>query len=407
MSESLYWLWLSSETGVSPKSLNALLSYYGNAKAAFMAPAGEFYSIEGISRSDAAKLEAKALDKAEVILRQCVQNDITIVSRASSAYPHRLLDVFAPPSVLYIRGDLPDIDSIPVVSVVGTRKASEYGLKMARKIAYELAESGMTVASGLTAGIDAAGATGALYAQGKVIGVLGTAITAAKDKLSKYVEEHGALISEYPPGTQSLKAYFRARNRITAGISIATAAIEAPIESGTSLFVAEALAQGKEVYALPGNADSETGAGTLKMILDGARPIISGYDIACDYASRYKCISLSGASSKIPGELYTFQIQEPQKQTARASVKPEKNPEKEKRPVESVNIRSEFPGFNETQYSILDAIGTNELYPDEISARTQLPISAILSQLTILEIKGAIKRTPGKRIIINTSKVRK
>lgn len=166
------------------------------------------------------------------------------------------------------------MDEKAAIAVVGTRRASPYGLKMAARMGYEITRCGGLVISGLTAGVDVTAAQGALMAGGSCIGVLGSPIddTGWGGAVARDVAEVGAVISEYPPGAGRHPAGFRARNRITAGLSVAAVVVEAPRRSGALLFADEAASQGKEVFAVPANADCENAAGGLALIMDGAVP---------------------------------------------------------------------------------------------------------------------------------------
>jgi len=395
MSEMIYWLWLAAETEVSKKSMANLLAFFEDAETAFRAPIGSYREIDGISKKDAERLEKRDIGKAVKMLEQCIRSGITVIPLSDENYPNRLRNVYSPPPVLFVKGSLPKLDSVPVVSVVGTRTASDYGIKMARSIGYELGLSGITVASGLTKGIDAAGAEGAFAANGSCIGVLGTAIDAENGELSKRCEQFGAVISEIGPGTVQNRSFFRNRNRITAGISIASVAVEAPEKSGTLLLVREALEQGKDIYAVPGNADSKNSVGIISMLRDGAVPVLSGLEVASQYVDRYPHSIRIPENVKIPESLIY-----PDK----AGNVPVRGKQKDcqcpTKPADILNIRESFPGLREEQYRILEAIQAEGSFVDEIVSATCLTAQKVLSALTVLEIKGIIRRTPGKKIII-------
>ena len=216
MSALSYWIWLSNAE-LSVRTKAALMEHYGDAETAFFAPAGEFAHIEGVSRADAAILERRDMSDTARIIEECQAQGLSVISYQDSAYPSRLRNIYAPPPVLYIKGRLPAVDDNAVIAVVGTRKATPYGLKMARTIAGEIVRCGGIVISGLTYGIDAAAAEGALNAGGICVGVLGTAHQDDAGVLYAGVAERGAVISEYAPGSPAQRSFFRDRNRITAG----------------------------------------------------------------------------------------------------------------------------------------------------------------------------------------------
>ena len=240
MSSLRYWVWLSSVSFANPRARAALVERYGDAESAFLAPPGEFKTIQGLSANEAEAFEKRDLREADRILEACHRENIRILTPDDPAYPQRLRSIFDAPVALYVRGQLPDVDAIPSVAVIGTRRATPYGLKMGRDIAYEIAKCGGIVVSGLTEGIDRAAARGCLLAGGTCIGVLGTAFGSGGE-LREDVTASGALVTEYPPGARPQNRFFRERNRISSGLSHAVCVVEAPEKSGTLLFVGEAL----------------------------------------------------------------------------------------------------------------------------------------------------------------------
>ena len=286
MSSLRYWVWLSSVSFANPRARAALVERYGDAESAFLAPPGEFKTIQGLSANEAEAFEKRDLREADRILEACRRENIRILTPDDAAWPQRLRNIFDPPAALYVKGRLPDVDAIPSVAVIGTRKATPYGLKMGRDIAFEIAKCGGIVVSGLTEGIDRAAARGCLLAGGVCIGVLGTAFGGGGE-LREDVMASGALVTEYPPGTRPQNRFFRERNRISSGLSHAVCVVEAPSKSGSLLFVSEALEQGREIFAVPGNADAENSAGIMTLLKQGARPAACGWDIMEDFAALY------------------------------------------------------------------------------------------------------------------------
>ena len=312
--------------------------------------------------------------------------------------------------VLYIKGRLPDVDSIPSVAVIGTRRATPYGIKMGRDIAYEIANCGGIVVSGLTEGIDRAAARGCLLAGGCCIGVLGTA-HGEGGELREDVIATGALVSEYPPGTKMEKRFFRDRNRISAGLSHAVCVVEAPERSGSLLFAQEALEQGKEIFAVPGNADAENSAGIMILLKQGARPAACGWDVLEDFEALYPDrISRPGTDRHAPP------LTKNEAGSAARPVKPavQKTKSEEKRETSSkkeidkqksagyIDLHEQLKGLSEDQLQIVTAIGRGETHIDDIIEATGMSAAKVLSQLTILEIKGYIRRVAGRRVSLNT-----
>lgn len=399
MSALSYWIWLSNAE-LSVRTKAALMEHYGDAETAFFAPAGEFAHIEGVSRADAAILERRDMSDTARIIEECQAQGLSVISYQDSAYPSRLRNIYAPPPVLYIKGRLPAVDDNAVIAVVGTRKATPYGLKMARTIAGEIVRCGGIVISGLTYGIDAAAAEGALNAGGICVGVLGTAHQDDAGVLYAGVAERGAVISEYAPGSPAQRSFFRDRNRITAGLSVGAVAVEAPEKSGTRLFVAEAAAQGKEIFAVPGNADAKMSAGTIDMLKDGAKPVTCGWDVVSEFEYLFPGKLRKAPASR--GEMRRIEAESVgnapvlQKETKKVIDK-----ENGRR---YIDLKDQLRDLSETQLKIITAVDNGGTHIDDIIETTGLGTATVLAQLTVLEIKGYIRREAGRRIALNTAK---
>ena len=287
MAAEKYWLWLAAQSNVSARAKAALIAHYGSAEEAFFAPSGAFLRLPGLTEREAALLEARDTSRMDAILSACHALGVDVVTMQDADYPARLKSIFAPPVALFVQGSLKGLEETAAISVIGTRGATPYGLKMGRRMAYEIASSGGIVVTTLSPGIDEAAARGALLGGGRCIGVLGCAHSERPQALYRDIAATGALISEYPPGTITQKSFFRERNRVAAGLSLAVAVVEAPERSGTMLFVQEALEQGKEIFAVPGNADAANSAGTNALLKQGARPATCGWDVLSEFAQLY------------------------------------------------------------------------------------------------------------------------
>lgn len=396
MSALRYWLWLATAE-VSLRTRARILDRYTDAEAAFMAPAGELAALDGISLKDAKTLEAHKNAAMGEVESKCAALGIKILTMQDAAYPQRLRNIFSPPPVLFIKGELPMVDENALIAVVGTRNASPYGLKMGRDIAFEIARSGGIVVSGLSSGIDAQAARGAMLAGGRCVSVLGTPIELETGLLAADVAAHGALISEYAPGTKPQRSFFRDRNRISAGLCVGVAAIEAPERSGVLLFANEAAEQGKEIFALPSNADSPTGAGTNALIRGGASLVTCGWDIMSEFAARFpEQVHKPDEIRPIPEE--------------KASEKSLEKPVDDKKVIDKENGKAyidwkeRLAALSEDQLRIVAAIDRGGSHIDEIIENSAFPAPKVLAQLTVLEIRGIVRRGPGKRFILNTSK---
>ena len=394
-----YWLWLSS-AGLRPQAKAVLLERFGDPEALFHAPKGSFAELEGLGRAEAAVLERRDLSLAEEIREDCERQGIWIVTRQDAAYPPRLKHIFSPPVVLYGKGTLPSPENDVPIAVIGTRDNSPYGLRMAASFGSELARCGATVISLLTSEIEQTAAREALRAGGKVIGVLGVAHERERRPLAAEIAERGALLSEYPPFTRPIREFFRDRNRIAAGLSVGVLVVEAPERSGTQLFVAEAAEQGKEIFALPGNADAGKSAGTLRMIQEGAHLVTNGWDLLREFQPLYRQTLHRAAEEKrippaSPAET------EPK---ADFGAKPTKKDVDKADESAYIDLTKQLQGLTETQLRIVAVIDRESKHIDDIIRESGLPVYTVLPQLTFLQIKGYLRREPGQRYSLNITK---
>ena len=398
MSAIEYWLWLSTSAKLSPRAKAVLLKHYGSPEAMYEAPKGEITRLLGRRSEGAEDLEKRDLSSALRTIDKCKMQNVEVVSVEDPCYPVRLKNIYAPPPVIYVKGRLPKIDEEPAIAVIGTRNASPYGIKMGRKLGFEIAKCGGVVVSGLTKGIDAAGAEGTLIAEGKCVGVLGVPHEHAHGKMAEELAVRGALVSEYPPGAGVHRQFFRARNRIAAGLSVGVVVVEAPFKSGTRLFVDEAVEQGKEIFAVPGNADSENCAGTNAMLKDGAKPVTEGWDVMCEFAKLYPD-KIKRSDERIPRSSVKSEQSE--------SVKTEKTHKATKKVIdkpdtaEYIDLKTQLESLSQSQLSIVSAMDREAMQVDEIIERTGLSPAKVLADLTLLQLMGCVSQQSGKRFTLN------
>lgn len=408
MEDIRYWVWLS-QLNISPKARAAVMRMFDSAKEAFRSEEGSFRKKRGISPQEAELLEARSLTGVDEVLEQCAEQEISVLPYDAPEFPERLRQIAVPPAVLYVKGMLPPIDLLPVIAVIGTRKASPYGVKMGERLAFEISRCGGTVVSLLTSGVDEAAAEGALRAERPCIGVLGTPHEQCRLELARDLLLGGALISEYPPGREFNRHFFRERNRIAAGISDGVVVVEAPEKSGTRLFVNDAVDQGKDVFAVPGNVDAENSAGTLALLKEGAKLVTCGAEVMEDYVLRYPdCINLNP---------------EPEETTEKEEKEPEGTEETDGKEASAKDSRTSSSALDkaklsdseaakqallarlsqltEDQLKIITAIDPGSTHIDDITERTGLNTSRVLAQLTVLEIKGFVRREAGRRFALN------
>lgn len=414
MSEMRYWLWLSSLTGVRAGSKTRLLEHFGSVRELYFSRQEELERLDFLHPEEREALEPRRLDGALRILELCEEKNIGILTMQDAAYPRRLAAIYDPPLVLYVRGRLPSIDDLAAVAVVGTRRATPYGLKMATRMGYELTQCGALVVSGLTRGVDAAAAQGALMAGGSCVGVFGTAIDDGHwgGALARDVEAVGALVSEYPPGTPGQPGFFRERNRITSGLSVACVVAEAPERSGALLFADEALSQGREVFAIPANADAEAAAGSNALLKEGASPATDARDVLCDFFPQFPGLRDPGAEKRgIPPERAMPEsgarpaAEEPEMESGADFVKV-REPRSKKvidKPAqpEYIDLMGQLEGLSERQLKIVGCIRPPATHIDDIIEKTGLAAAEVLSELTLLQIEGYVRQEPGKRFSLN------
>lgn len=393
MASIKYWLWLASETSVSANSKISLLAHYGDPERAYAAPQGEFSKIDGITAGDAEKLEKRNLSMTDDILEQCEMNNISMLTLNDAAYPAKLKNISAPPVVLFVRGTLPDVDSNASLAVIGTRNASVYGIKIAGRMGAEIVSSGALLVNGLSGSIENAAASAALRAGGTCITVLGTPHSPDPFGIEADIEAHGAVISEYPPGVRAMRSFFRDRNRITSGLCDGVIAVEAPMKSGTLLFTEEATNQGREIFAVPGNADSENSRGTNWLIQQGAKLVTCAWDALTEFEALY------------PGRLKEGQktLDEPAAEPLPVKQLEEKVIDK-KENTAYIDWQEQLKALNPDQLKIIAAIEKSASHVDDIVAETGLSVAKVLGQLTVLEIKGYIRRSAAKTIVLNIAK---
>lgn len=416
MSSIVYWIWLA-EKHLSYKPRQALFERFGDPKGVFFAERSQLTEL-GIGGEALESLLDKSLREAERIVYRCAEEDISIITMQDAVYPECLRNIPDPPCVLYVKGHLPAVDTEPVIAVVGTRKCSPYGAKIARDMGFEIASKGGIVCTGLAEGIDSRAAEGALMAGGWVIGVLGTAINEVfprfNGRLFADVASTGAIVSEYPPGFPGSKLAFPMRNRIIAGLSLGVVVPEAPIRSGALITANYALEYGRDVFACPANVDSPAGRGSNNLLRDGATFAENGWDVLREYASRFPDKISEKGRGTVPEEMHAPEENSPDKVKHDAKPienKPGKGFFKLRVPVRRAKaapaaeaLKEQLAGLTENQLKIVSAIKKPSMHVDDIIDLSALPAATVLSELTMLQIKGFVTQEAGKRFTLNITK---
>jgi DNA processing protein len=285
-----------------------------------------------------------------------MNENIKEIKFSDENFPSILKEIPKPPKQLFVRGEILPCDKV-AVAIVGARKHTSYGKQVAYDFAYSLAKNGVTIVSGLALGIDSEAHKGALDAGGRTIAVLGSGIDDksiypySHKSLAEQVILNGALISEYEPGTPALPYQFPERNRIVSGLSIGVLIVEAKEKSGSLITAKLALEQNKDIFSVPGQIFSPMSKGTNKLIQRGAKLVTKPEDILEE-------LELSGIE---------------------------------------INKREE--DFSEDEKNILKLLESEALHTNEIIKISKMPASDILTIITILEMKGAVKDTGGNMYV--------
>lgn len=389
-----YWLWLASLKGVPNQLKLNLLHYFGSPERVFMAESGEYLLVEEMTRQSAELLENKSLREADKILGDCERLGLRILTLHDAEYPDRLRNIYDPPILLYVRGRLPLFDDEVAIAMVGSRKSSDYALRVGEQLAYQLASHGAVVVSGLAAGGDAAAHRGALRANGFTAAVIGGGHDIAYPYENRFLYEdiavRGVILSEYPPGTHHDGRHFPVRNRIISGLSLGVVVTEAAEKSGTLITAGRALDQGRDVFAVPGQIDDPGCLGSNRLLRDGAMVVTEAWDILMHYESRYP----HKLRVRTAPEAERFGEHEARQE--KPAPRKENAPEKAESALPSLALDGDH-GLNADQVAILRELNGGALQVDDIIEHTQIPTRRVLSALTVLEIEGYVTQSSGKR----------
>ena len=424
--EKLFSVWLSLCAGIANTEFASLLEQFGSAYALFCAEESEIETLS-VSEHFKEKLCRKSLDEAYGILEFCQKSGVGILCYTDDAYPSTLRAIKAPPCVLYYKGKLPDFEKQLFISMVGTRSMSEYGKEMAYRIAYELASTGTVVVSGMALGVDAACAVGALAAKGCTVAVLGCGIDVPyprqHDRLMRAIADHGLVITEYPPSTPPRGYHFPLRNRIISGLGAGTVVIEADLGSGALITAREAIAQGKDIYAVPGNVGDPNTSGTNQLIRDGAAVALGARDILQNYTFLYRdsvdsarLMRAQERSDPDPAVFARYGVGLPAAETPaksakqvreeqahqKAATKQEKkqapkpaDAEKAAPKVRRDDSSKALEAFSQKQREMFAQIPLDKAISADWLVRCGYPTHEVMTALTMFEIKGLVQSLPG------------
>lgn len=414
----IHWIWLATRPGLNDRLKVAMLECFGDPEDAFYAGSDHYQNVEGMTQEAAQALCDKDLHQAQKILEECADKDIHILTMRDAAYPARLKNISDPPLVLYYKGRLPDFDGQPLIGVVGTRKASPYGITVAKRMGYSIAQCGGVVVSGIASGIDGVAMAGAMSAGGTVIGVLGSGADViypmSNRGLFADTVRCGCLLSEFPPGTPPYKWNFPKRNRIISGLSCGVLVVEAPKGSGALITARQAADQGRDVFVVPGNIGVDTCEGSNALLRDGATLVQSGWDVLSEYESLYPGkIHKNGGPGKqnaYPDELQRMNA-ELEKKPLKVAQKPRLLDKiktvkdgKEKKVIDNgenqpySDVEKSMPQLTDEEKLVVEQLQQGPRLRDDVIADSTLPAARVGAILTMLEIKGILGRLPGNML---------
>ncbi|MCS7234180.1 MAG: DNA-processing protein DprA [Synergistetes bacterium] len=355
MDDRLALLGLNLVEGLGPVKISSLIAFFGSPLDAWNASLKEVLQVPGIGEKIAqALLKVKKEKLLERELELMDKWGISFLTLLDEGYPVLLKEIENHPPVLYIKGSLKN--DVLTLAVVGTRKPSPYGRKVAREFSKFLASSGVCIISGLARGIDSEAHKGALEGGGTTYAVLGSGILNLYPPelkgLAEEIASRGALLSEYPLFTPPLSGNFPRRNRIISGISKGVLVVEAPLKSGAMITVSYALDQGRDVFAVPGSIYSSKSEGPNLLIQQGAKPALKPEDILEEYGVKMSFAKRDGNILDIS--------------------------EEERRILDKLPVGEVFP---------ID----NLFYDDANCGKFAI--------ITMLELKGYLKRVEGNKVI--------
>lgn len=357
-----YYYWMSTIERVGHVKRKKLLESFNTPEEVYKADYNDYIKLPYLSKGDVGHIMTSK-DPARITkeIKKIKNQGIEMISIENPEYPQLLSHIHHPPYILYKKGKI-DLQK-PCIAIVGSRKCSEYGHAMAYDIAKGLAKAGVTVVSGLAKGIDAAAHMGALE-MGETIGVLGNGSNKyyppSNSKIQQQIEAQGCTLSEYPLDTEPHPSFFPARNRIISGLSHGVLIVEAAEKSGSLITANFALEQGRDVYAVPGNAWSKMSMGSNKLIQLGGKLVVNAQDIVEEIEHYLPARPLGPNDVK-------------------------NNPLLDK--------------LAQDEIMVYDNLSREPLYIDEMNNKLEIPIGTLQYIITSLELKGLIKRLPGHRLV--------
>ena len=414
-----YWVWLQCSIGYANPKVNTIIRFYPSIIDFYNGGQQEWRLCGCFTPREFKNLCNNTLEQAQQIIDKCEMLGYNLLTPDMDKYPRQLKEIYDPPAVLYINGNLPDIDNILSIGIVGTRNATNSGKKLAFSIGYDLAKSGVNVVSGGALGIDSSSHKGALMAEGVTICVLGCGINynylMTNASLRKQIADNGAVISEYPPDTPPHKYSFPKRNRIISALSQGILVVEAGEKSGALITANTALAQNKDIFAIPGDVTNAVAFGTNTLIKQGAKAVTNAAEIIEEYSGKYELTYFEPLPFSEISDSIINDIPSGRRKTVSVNqlISLEKNNVTKGlnklnsvKIIDNINVKTDVKKkkkqleyVSENTQRIYDIICENSSTVDDIIVKTGLPVNKIMQSLTELELDEVITRKSGGKYI--------
>lgn len=389
----IYWVWLSERLGYGNDKLIPLLSKFGSAEAIYKADPTSFIREFSLDDKTVKSLANKSLKRCENIIAACKQYNIEILPFCDEKYPELLRNIPSAPAALYYKGRLPEFNNLPIISIVGTRKADEYSLKVSWSLSARLSLANFIIVSGGALGIDSAAHRGAIDTNGTTVALLACGINypylKSYEELRNKITENGCLISEFPPNYPLKKYAFHLRNRLISGLSLGTVIIEAGENSGALITARNANEQGRDVFVITGKPNDIKYQGSYALLKDGAIPVFKAGDIISEYINAFgNIINTTKSEGFDLNGLYRskYSANSDKKSDMRAESKPV-----DKKITQKTNLT-----LSKNAEIVYNSINIEFFTIDDL-ADTGLSVGDIFSAFTELELLGLIKAVPGGR----------
>ncbi len=412
----VYWVWLSLAFGASNMKKWSCMEQCGGSvvDTYHAAVSGRLYGLTAYEQS---KIREASLEKAGSVLENCIKKNVIAYGYESEGYPSKLRSIDNPPAVLFSTGSLDFLNNRAIIAIVGARKASDYSLRVTERIAGGLAKWGVVVASGCADGIDAMSHMATIRAGGKTVAVVAGGVDYDYPRNSferrNAIVNNGAIISEHAPGYRPFAGDFVARNRILSGISDGVVITQASKISGALNTASHAVSQNKDVYCVPPKDIFSTEyAGVSSLLRDGATPVFSPKDIMMQFAAgrgqgKEFARDLSMVFDKEAQTSFADDI-EIEKKAKRNKPDAKAKGRKTTVPVAQQPMETKVPkkeidyaALSELQKRLVTEIENGTQLADELSAKLEMDISELFSELTELEMMGYVTGIAGNKFVIN------